>query len=177
MPTIPKSPSRVSWSTREFIQSVANSQPAERMIVLAVDVWKNDAGEIEHVVHRLPVVGLETSLVHRWSRRDCSGEPDGREYSSERELQDADAGYRFQHEEVRRDVVVLNHDSDDGELATLTDLRESQSDTYLLRLIVCDWPKPEDESRLAPIVSEAVAEMTAHIRQESQQPIGGRTAS
>ena len=179
MPTIAKSPVRVSWSTREFVKSVTTSPPAERMIVLEVDVWRNVADEIEHFTKRLSVVSLETSLIHHWSRRDRDGEPDKRHYATEQELQETDSSYRFQCQEVRRDVVVMSPDSEDGELTTLTELREHKfvDVVYRLILVICDWPKSEDKSQLDRIVSEAVAEATACLQRESQQPIGRRMES
>lgn len=159
------------------MRAVTTSRPAVRMLVLFADCWQNEAGEIEHTIKRLPVLSLESSIIHHYSRRDFDGEPDRSNYANEEEA--ASANYLFREEEVRHDFVVMYPESPihEGEATTLGELRQHRCESDYYCLVACEWSRAEDDEQLKPFADALVAEATACIQRKVQQPIGEGTAS
>jgi len=155
-----KSKPNCRFSYRELVKSVELSPPAVRLLVLTVDVLQNERGEIENEVQRLCVVGIESSIIHHFTRLERDGVDDGREYASEQELRNA--GFQFLLQEVRHDPLFVSPD-DDGCLESVNELRQMQSEVFRLKLVACDWPQKEDNTRLAPLVEAIVGEMVASL--------------
>ncbi len=119
-PTPPVKPVKPTSSHREFVLSCSVAVPAVPMVVIVTHL--DDHGK--DFSQSFPVIGVETSIRHRWWRREPSGKSDYREYPTESDLEAA--GYQFTEQEVRHSPLVVDPDFD---IISIADLKAVLGDS------------------------------------------------
>ncbi len=143
------------WSHKKIIRSLLVSPPAVRMYVISAGYYDEKSNET--YVEFLPVLGIESTIVEKWSYRSNSEDERtreaSREYATTKDLETA--GYRYCGQETNHDVLVPSEEYGIIDLTFVSRCVEYQE----YRAVACPWPIDQDDARLTAIAAEMLAEL------------------
>lgn len=140
-------------ATYQTIQSVAVLQPAIRMTVIAGWAWRDDdTGQLESHVESYPVIGIEISIHHCYSRDMEDVAPEEEDVLEEKYHHEEllEAGWKYVGQmKVRSPLFVDSY----GSIISTRDVDSDADDeieTYAVTMTrVCPWSSEHDVVKLA----------------------------